>query len=655
MTMRALTRQEIETLERQGCSAEAWGTVRVTDGFDPLRVRHTMFAGTVDIGRLDGTFPDAGDGVRRVPGIRDARLQDVRVGDGCYISGVRGGLVNLDIGAQVLIENVGLVVCVGETTFGNGHEIAVFNEGGGRELRMTDRTSAQIAYLSVMYRDQAELIKQLNHLADRCAAQRKASTASIGEGALIRNVNEIRNVRIGAYARIDGATRLLEGTVDSSKQAPSTVGTGVIAEHFIIQQGVSVTDGALVGASLVGEGSRVGKQFSCENTAMFANCEGFHSEACSWFAGPYSVTHHRSTLMIAACTSFYNAGSGTNQSNHMYKLGPLHQGIMERGSKTGSFSYLLWPSRVGAFTAVMGKHYANFDTSDFPFSYINEEGGKSTLTPGMNFFTVGTLRDGEKWPARDRRKSADKLDQLIFDVLSPYTAQKMIRGSRLLQELGDAAERSAEYVTCRGIQIKRLLLKTCRRYYALALEKYFGDVLVARFEANAGKGLREVLKPAAAGEPGTGEWLDVCGLLCRKSRLDRLVADLTAGRIASQEDLLAAFKVIHAAYREDAWNWCLASYREITGRDLAAEPAEGVKAFLEKWKQASHKLLNMVAGDAQKEFEGATRTGFGIDGNGDADFVAVRGAFETNKFVRKLKDDGNKVDQRFDAVVNRLV
>ena len=199
MTMRALTRQEIETLERQGCSAEAWGTVRVTDGFDPLRVRHTMFAGTVDIGRLDGTFPDAGDGVRRVPGIRDARLQDVRVGDGCYISGVRGGLVNLDIGAQVLIENVGLVVCVGETTFGNGHEIAVFNEGGGRELRMTDRTSAQIAYLSVMYRDQAELIKQLNHLADRCAAQRKASTASIGEGALIRNVNEIRNVRIGAY------------------------------------------------------------------------------------------------------------------------------------------------------------------------------------------------------------------------------------------------------------------------------------------------------------------------------------------------------------------------------------------------------------------------------------------------------------------------
>ncbi|MCK4489001.1 MAG: DUF4954 family protein, partial [Anaerolineales bacterium] len=42
-----------------------------------------------------------------------------------------------------------------------------------------------------------------------------------------------------------------------------------------------------------------GKQFSAENCAFFANCEGFHSEAVSLFAGPFSVTHHKSTLLIA--------------------------------------------------------------------------------------------------------------------------------------------------------------------------------------------------------------------------------------------------------------------------------------------------------------------------------------------------------------------
>ena len=55
------------------------------------------------------------------------------------------------------------------------------------------------------------------------------------------------------------------------------------------------------------------------------------------------------------------------------------------------------------------------------------------LIPGMNFFTVGTMRDGEKWPTRDKRKNSDKLDLIIFDVLSPYIGQKMIRGGRCLQ------------------------------------------------------------------------------------------------------------------------------------------------------------------------------------------------------------------------------
>ena len=59
-----------------------------------------------------------------------------------------------------------------------------------------------------------------------------------------------------------------------------------------------------------------------------------------YFAGPYKVTHHKSTLLIAGMFSFMNAGSGSNQSNHMYKLGPIHQGTLERGAKTTSDSYI---------------------------------------------------------------------------------------------------------------------------------------------------------------------------------------------------------------------------------------------------------------------------------------------------------------------------
>ena len=51
----------------------------------------------------------------------------------------------------------------------------------------------------------------------------------------------------------------------------------------------------------------------------------------------------------------------------MYKLGPIHQGTMERGAKTTSDSYILWPARVGTFSLVMGRHVNHADTSNLPF------------------------------------------------------------------------------------------------------------------------------------------------------------------------------------------------------------------------------------------------------------------------------------------------
>ena len=92
--------------------------------------------------------------------------------------------------------------------------------------------------------------------------------------------------------------------------------------------------------------------------------------------------------------SFMNAGSGSNQSNHMYKLGPIHQGTLERGAKTSSDSYILWPARIGAFSLVMGRHVNHPDTSDLPFSYLIEEQNTTYLIPGVNLRSVGTIRNG---------------------------------------------------------------------------------------------------------------------------------------------------------------------------------------------------------------------------------------------------------------------
>lgn len=527
---------------------------------------------------------------------------------------------------------------------------------------MTEKTSAQVAYLSVMYRQEKKFIKNLDNIAESFARTRQSDKVSIGKNSCITNCQSVENVFIGPYAAVDGAAFLKNGTIVSSEEAPAVVGKGVVAENFIFQKGSSVKDGAMVSESLIGEGTAVGKQFSSENSLFFSNSECFHSEACSVFAGPYSVTHHRSTLLIAGYFLFYNAGSGTNQSNHMYKLGPLHQGILERGCKTGSFSYLLWPSRVGAFTPVLGKHYSNFDTSEFPFSYIDEEEGKSTLIPGMNFFTVGTRRDGEKWPARDKRKNSDKLDLIIFNVLSPYIGQKMIRGQKVLAELYEKAmremyrksEAKPEYVTYKGIHIKRLLLKTCGRYYKLIQSKYFGDILLKRVQKRSPEKIRSILQPDSSGTDGTAEWIDLCGLLCDRARVERLIQDVDSQEIDSFDKLQKALLDIYNSYEIDEWNWFLAQYKILNGCNLASEEDEKLKKFIEEWKIASLKLINMVLNDAEKEFDETARAGFGIDGARDADFTVVRGTYEGNNFVKQLKQQIEEIENNYKEITKLI-
>ena len=648
-----LTNEAIKILKGNGCWSRTWSKIKVSSGFDPTRVAGTIFRGDVRIGRMGDHFVPR-DGIRRYAGIFDANLHNVVIGDNCHISNVNGWLSNLIIEDRVLMEDVGSIVCQGQTSFGNGHAIPVLNEGGGRELKITEMTSSQTAYLMTLYRHDPELVKALDALADSYANMVRSDRATIGEGTRIFHCQNIVNVKIGKGAILRGIQNLKEGTVDSSLDAPTFVGDGVIAKDFIIQKGAHISDGAILHGTLIGEATRIGKQFSAENSVIFSNSEGFHSEVCSIFGGPYTVTHHRSTLLIAGLFSFFNAGSATNQSNHMYKLGPLHQGILERGCKTGSASYLLWPTRVGAFSAIMGKHHANFDTTDFPFSYVNEENGQSTLVPGMNFFTVGTMRDGLKWPARDGRKNADKLDQLIFNVLSPYTGQKMIRGQKILLDLYATAEKNQEYVSYQGILIKRLLLKTCSRYYRLALEKYLGDVLVSRIMAAPNQDLNLLLQPEILGARASSDWVDISGLLCAKPRLEVLLGDIRSGVIASQAELQTGLAALLANYRQDEWNWVSAAIPQVFGFETDTLGWAEIRTVLETWRTSSIKLLNLVELDAAKEYEGHVRTGFGIDGYQDADFEAVRGSFELNSFKKQLDEMRARLEAQLESCLTTL-
>jgi len=657
MDYRNLTNSEIDILKNQGCWAENWKHILVTANFQPANIQNVRFSGNVKLGLFSKQL-EIEPGISKSTGLYNSYIQNCTIGDEVYIAEVKN-LVNYQIDNQVAIENVGTLVVNGETTFGNGTEIEILNEGGGRELPIFDRLSAQIAYLLVVFQHDQKLIKKLRQLIADYAATRKSNIGRICQRARITNCNVIRNVYIGKNARIASALHLEEGTIASAEADPTVVGEGVVAKDFIILSGSKVDGSAMLADCFVGQGVRIGKQYSAENSGFFANSEGFHGEACSIFAGPYTVTHHKSTLLIAGLFSFYNAGSGTNQSNHMYKLGPLHQGILDRGSKTGSFSYLLWPCRIGAFTAVIGKHYSNFDTSDLPFSYINEVEGKSILTPAMNLFTVGTRRDSVKWPNRDRRQDPEKFDLINFEFFNPYIIGKVLRGIEQLKNLYENASRKQEFITYNGIQIKRLMLRTAIKYYEIAVKIYIGNEVLKRLDQlddlSALNPIIAKLQPT--GKEGLGNWVDLAGMFLPADELGKLLKQVQAGEISRIENLIEKLEILHSRYDEFAWNWSADLIQKRLKINLKEITSEQLVQLVTDWQKNALKLNNMISKDAGKEFDPSSKIGFGVDGNAevqDRDFNAVRGTYDQNKFVLELQAESEAIQTNADELIGLL-
>ncbi|MCU7501393.1 MAG: DUF4954 family protein, partial [Ignavibacteria bacterium] len=554
MNLRNLSGYEINLLNSQGCSAEDWGCIQVPGDFETERVRNVHFSGDNILGGFRKIVTLSG-GVEMPSGLYDSHIHNCSLGDDVFVSGVRL-LANYDVEEGVIIQNVLTLTCEGMTSFGNGTKLEILNEAGGRTLKIFDRLSSQLAYFLTLYRHKMGFIRELENIIDTYVKDKTFETGRIRKESRIINCGELKNIYVGENAEIRGALRLHNGSILSSKENPTVIGAGVEANDFIIQTGSSVENSSILDKCFVGQGVKIGRQYSAENSAFFANSEAFHGEGCSVFAGPYTVTHHKSTLLIAGFFSFFNAGSGTNQSNHMYRLGPVHQGIMERGCKTGSFSYLKWPCRIGAYTAVIGKHFTNFDSSDFPFSYISEEEGKSILTPAINLFTSGSKRDSLKWPNRDRRKGLDKLDLINFDLFSPYTAGRMLEAMGILQDLYQKTSKDVRTVSYKGIDINRLMMRTSARYYEMGIKIFLGKCLVSQIEMT-GSQVLESFRTAEEEGAAMEVWTDIAGLLAPLSAVNGFIDSVELGEVNRIEQIEENLKSIWLRYNENEWRWCV--------------------------------------------------------------------------------------------------
>ena len=475
--MKTLSPAEIGQLERQGCRARDWNTVRIDEQTDLGAIWDVRFAGSIDIG----------SGVR----LENSRLEQT-----------------------------------GTSSYGVGTRVSVLNEAGGKDILLTETLSAQEAWIEVMCSGRERLVAVMHGAAARQAEALKGQPMTVGRGASIIDCGLVRDVIVGEGAVLEGAALVEDATIRSTAEHPAKVGRGVQASHVIMQRGARIESAALVERVYVGEASILGHGYSASDSVFFANCQGENGEACAVFAGPYTVTHHKSTLLIAGMFSFMNAGSGSNQSNHMYKSGPVHWGVLERGSKTASGSHILWPARIGSFSMVMGKLDCHPDLTALPFSYIISKEGVTRVSPGANLGTLGTKRDVEKWPKRDKRPDdGRRLDLIHFDWLNPVTAAEMRRGLELLETFHKVNPKSDTIYE--GCVLSAHAVKRGMHLYRLGLSLY------------------EALWQTA-GSPE--EWIDMAGLLAPKAEVERILSDIeTSGEAGRLRPALEKLYARHTA------------------------------------------------------------------------------------------------------------
>ena len=591
-TYRQLTEAEIQVLENNSCWAEDWSRVQVAENFSPYGFHRVIFYGDIQLGVFEKRV-EVTKGFTKHAGINDATLRNVTVGDNCLIEKVGNFINNYTIGDDCYISNISTMETTEGATFGEGHLISVLNEMGDGNLVLFRDLNSQLAAFMVKYFNDRQLKDSLTRLINEEIRFTQPERGTIGNGVKIINSKEITNTVVHDDCEINGAARLSDCTILSSKDDSVYIGTGVICENSIICNGCSISNSVKMQDCFVGEACQITNGFTAEASVFFANSYMANGEACAAFCGPFSASHHKSSLLIGGEFSFYNAGSNTNFSNHAYKMGPLHYGTLERGTKTASGAYVLMPAKIGAFSVCFGKLMNHPDMRCLPFAYLMAYGETMYIVPGRNITTVGLYRDIKKWPNRDKRAESSRKSIINFDWLSPFTVGEIVQGKKILENLQKAGGANVSSYNFQEYIINASSLKKGIKYYDIALRIYMGAVL------------KRAVKGGFLGKPtstvGEGQWNDLSGLLLPASEEQRLLDDVKNGTLETIGQVLARFYEINDRYREYQWTWTYKLILDYYQIDELTEDA--MKRIREDYVRARRAWIAEIRKDAKKEFD----------------------------------------------------
>jgi hypothetical protein len=440
--LRPLGRREIARLQRQGNSAADWSLILVSEDFDPGRVRNCQLFGSVVLGRFAAPIQVAG--TADLPaGVFNSTVIDCVLGDDVLVRDVKL-LANYVVGHRAAVMDCGQVLCDGATTFGNGAEVAVGVETGGRCLPVYAELDVGLAAAVAQAPAQGPLRGGYWAVVQEYKARAASRRGIIEPGARLLSTPRVRNVYLGRHAQVNGATLVEDSTLLSSEREPTTITSGACVRSSLLQWGSGVDTMALVERSLLTEHSHVGRHGKVSESILGPNTAVGSGEVTSSLLGPFVACHHQSLLIATLWPEGKgNVGYGANVGSNHTSRAPDQELRAGEGMFFGLGVNVKFPADFSRapYTVVACGASLLPQKMTFPFSLLappsRQLGGVSPaymeIFPGWvlgeNLYAL--RRNEAKYRSRNKaRRSA-----VEFAVLRPDTVELMRAARKRLESV----------------------------------------------------------------------------------------------------------------------------------------------------------------------------------------------------------------------------
>ena len=442
---RHLRSGEVEQLVKNSNSATNWDDIWVTDEFDPSMVRNNRFFGMVRIGRVKCEVLQYHD--LRVPvGITDSSIISCDIGDNVAIHDVHY-MANYIVGDNCILFNIQEICTTDHSKFGNGIikegepesvrvTLEVMNESGGRSILPFDGMITADAYLWAKYVDDAKLQQRLKEITQSSFDAHRGYYGTIGESSVIKNSWIIKDVKIGPYCYIKGASKLKNVTINSSEEEPTQIGEGVILVNGITGYGCRIFYSAVATRFVLGDNCNLKYGARLIHSVLGDNSTISCCEVLNNLIFPSHEQHHNNSFLISACIMGQSnmAAGATIGSNHNSRAAD-GEIVASRGFWPGLCSSVKHSSRFASFTMMSKADYPNEMNIMLPFSLVSNNMQHDELEVKPAFWWMYNMyaiaRNTSKYQSRDKRKR--KIQNIEFETFAPDTIEETIAARKLLE------------------------------------------------------------------------------------------------------------------------------------------------------------------------------------------------------------------------------